>query len=203
MARVRRSGMDAFAEPHRIARLLRGFKGPWFVAGGWAIDLFVGRETRAHEDIEIAVWRDDQRTLRQYLTGWRFEKIARGTREPWREDEWLALPVHEVHGVGPDGESLEILLNERTGGAWQFRRNPTVTRPEDRIALRSRDGIPFLAPEVVLLYKAKDPRPHDEQDFTTAQPRLDPERAEWLRRALELCHPGHPWTAPLGTPATS
>jgi Aminoglycoside-2''-adenylyltransferase len=28
---------------------------PWFVAGGWAIDLFLGTRTRDHEDLEIAV----------------------------------------------------------------------------------------------------------------------------------------------------
>jgi Aminoglycoside-2''-adenylyltransferase len=27
---------------------------PWFVAGGWAIELFLGTQTREHEDLEIA-----------------------------------------------------------------------------------------------------------------------------------------------------
>jgi hypothetical protein len=41
--------------PADIARLLAGVTAPWCVAGGWAIDLFLGRQTREHGDLEIAV----------------------------------------------------------------------------------------------------------------------------------------------------
>jgi len=36
-----------------------GFKGFWCVAGGWAIDMFLGKQTRPHEDMEIVVLRRD------------------------------------------------------------------------------------------------------------------------------------------------
>lgn len=35
-----------------VAGLMRNFPRPWFLAGGWALDWFVGRVTREHGDIE-------------------------------------------------------------------------------------------------------------------------------------------------------
>ena len=205
--RVRRFDVAAmaepFAEPRRVARVMEGFPRAWFVAGGWAIDLFLGRETRAHEDDEIAILRADQEEIRRHLAGWTFEKVVSGVREPWREGEELEPPIHEIHARSPGGEILEILLNEAAGDLWRFRRNLDVARPLLELGLRSADGIPFLAPEVVLLYKAKAPRPCDEQDLAAVLPRLDIGRRGWLLRALEACHPGHPWIARLRPPATS
>ena len=34
--------------------LLAGLPAPWYVAAGWALDLFRGVQTREHGDIEIA-----------------------------------------------------------------------------------------------------------------------------------------------------
>lgn len=31
--------------PDDVAALMRGFAGPWWICGGWAIDLFIARET--------------------------------------------------------------------------------------------------------------------------------------------------------------
>ena len=43
----------------------------WFF-GGWAVDLWVGRPTRAHDDIDVLVWRRDEPQVHQALTaaGW-------------------------------------------------------------------------------------------------------------------------------------
>ena len=43
----------------------------WFF-GGWAVDLWVGRVTRDHDDIDVMVWRDDESRVHEALTeaGW-------------------------------------------------------------------------------------------------------------------------------------
>ena len=41
--------------PSEVARLLIDVDAPWYVTAGWALDLFHGRQTRDHEDLEIAV----------------------------------------------------------------------------------------------------------------------------------------------------
>src|SRR5918993_2466527 len=40
----------------------------WFF-GGWAVDLWVGRLTRPHEDIDVLVWRRDEQRIHEALQG--------------------------------------------------------------------------------------------------------------------------------------
>ena len=160
----------------------------WAVAGGWALDLFLGRQTREHADLDLAIWRSDQHRLRAALSpGWVLEVADSGTLRPWSADECLSLPVHEIHArpVGGAQLALEFLLNERDDTAWIYRRDPEIRRNLDR-AILVRDTIPFLAPEIVLLYKSKAPRPTDEADFQVALPAFTAEQRDWLRLAIEL-----------------
>ena len=147
----------------------------------------------------MAVFRDDQAALRAALTGWTFEAVVSGVRVSWPPDVWLELPVHEVHGqAGPGTDSrIEFLLNERDGADWVYRRDQTVRRPMARALGRSSAGVRFLAPEIVLLYKAKAPRPRDEHDFRVARAVLDDGARAWLRAALAHRSPAHPWMAAL------
>jgi hypothetical protein len=92
---------------------------------------------------------------------------------------------------------LEFLLNESFGETWVFRRDDRIVLPLAVIGMQTESGVPFLVPEVVLLYKAKSSTSKDVADFELVSPRLDAEQREWLRRALEVCHPDHPWIARL------
>ena len=47
-----------------------GFHEPWFVAGGWAIDLFLERVTREHGDIDFCVFRDSLGILLAHFSAW-------------------------------------------------------------------------------------------------------------------------------------
>jgi len=196
--------MGKFEEVLKVKKLMAGFKKPWFIAGGWAIDLFLGRWTREHEDIEIAIFRRDQKAIRSYLIGWELRKVIprKGQiypRELWAEDEWLELPIHQIEAqrIGSDPDPLEILLNESDEEFWVFRRNMEITRPIQRIGLSSGDGVPFLAPEIVLLYKTKNSKIKDEDDFNRVLNLLDEERRLWLKKAIEICHPAHHWLESL------
>jgi hypothetical protein len=69
----------------------------------------------------------------------------------------------------------------------------SLFRPLSTIGLRTVDGIPYLAPEIQLLYKAKEPRSKDEADFASTLPYLNRESRQWLVQALTVVHPNHPW----------
>ncbi|MBN2081200.1 hypothetical protein JW859_03220 [bacterium] len=188
--------------PARAVQLMQLYKHRWAIAGGWAIDLFLGVQTREHEDIELAVFRSDQGDLRQHLVGWNPTYIIPGDKPrelPWPMQENLALPIHEIHTRPPqrDLADMEFLLNETDGADWIFRRDPRVRLPLGAAIMRGDGGVPYLAPEIVLLYKAKHPRAVDEQDFQAALPMLDDVRRQWLGAALNTVHPGHPWLAAL------
>ena len=169
---------------------------PWAVAGGWAIDLRLGYQTREHADVDIAIWRADQHKLRSaLLRDWMLEVADNGTLRPWNPNEWLSLPIHEIHAhpvSGAQSAAFEFLLNERDDTAWVYRRDPGIRRDRD-LAILVRDTISFLAPEIVLLYKSKRPRPTDEADFRVALPALTTEQREWLRLAITRSTSSHPW----------
>lgn len=172
---------------------------PWFIAGGWAIDLFLGKITRPHDDIEIAVFRQDQLEIQKYLSDWTLKKAENGKLLNWNQSESLELPVHAIHCFNEQTEPsfLEILLNERDENEWLYRRNKQITKPLPELFLTSQSGIKFLCPEVVLLYKSKNPRAKDEQDFENALKYLNYESKEWLKDALLIDDSTHHWLKKL------
>ncbi len=186
--------------PEQAAELFEGFDRPWWVAGGWAIDLFLGEQTRPHADIDIAVFRDNQPALRAHLRTWDIHIAHKGTLTPWMPDDWLQPPRHQFW-ARPSREvawTVEVLLEDRDGDQWVFRRDPAIRMPVRRLARMTADRIPYLCPEVALLYKAKDADlERNATDFEAARLRLDAEERRWLRDALQQAHPGHPWMGRL------
>ncbi|WP_419893509.1 nucleotidyltransferase domain-containing protein [Oceanobacillus kimchii] len=53
-----------FEQCKYIKTVMSDFNKDWFFAGGWAIDIFLGKETRDHPDIEIGIFREDQIELK-------------------------------------------------------------------------------------------------------------------------------------------
>ncbi|MFP5115201.1 nucleotidyltransferase domain-containing protein [Bacillaceae bacterium C204] len=183
----------SFEQCQSITSLMAGFNKTWGIAGGWAIDHFIGKETREHKDIEIAVFRKNQLYLKDYLKEWEFKKVIKGEFHSW-ENEFLELPVHEIHASNKlNGAKIEILLNETKDNDWKFRRDLRISYPLTSVWSYSETGIPYLNPEIVLLYKVKNTREKDHQDFMTIKDYLDIEKKQWLRYAIELHEPKHKW----------
>jgi Aminoglycoside-2''-adenylyltransferase len=182
--------------PREVAELLKGADAHWWIAGGLAIDAFVGSfDRRSHEDVDVGLLARDQEVVRAALAGWElFCADPPGTLRPWLDGEHLEEPVHDVWGRQAPGEPwrLALVLNPSDGETWAYRRDDQITRPVTGITFE-RDGIRYLAPEIQLLYKSKGLRPKDERDFDDAEPLLDADQRAWLRRALELTSPGHHW----------
>jgi hypothetical protein len=179
---------------------LSGCQAPYWVAGGWALDLFLGRITRPHHDIDVAILRRDQAVVQRYLADWSLrwvEPRSGGRFHPWHPEEWLALPVHEIHGTHPDGTTIELLLNEAASEIWHFRRDRRIRRPLSLVGRKTPQGMPYLAPEVVLLYKAQDFRASDAADFAIVRDDLNEEQRSWLAHAITTAHGDHPWLATL------
>jgi hypothetical protein len=179
----------------RVSELMREFHRPWAIAGGWSIDLFLGRQTREHADVDVAILRRDQVALQALLDGGRVEKVVEHQLRPWMAAEWLALPIHEVHATLGDGFHVEFLLNEfdPETDEWVFRRDDRVRLPFAD-AIRGDAAVPYLAPEVVLLFKSKYEDAKEDGDFRAALPRLEPHQRLWLRNALAMTAPNHRWT---------
>jgi hypothetical protein len=89
--------------------------------------------------------------------------------------------------------TCEFLLNEERNGEWVFRRNEAVRRPLEEVG-DERDGVPFLRPEIALLYKSAEPSPKNDTDFSLVQAHLSHEAR--LLAALESCDDRHPLDRP-------
>jgi hypothetical protein len=184
-----------FSLPQKIAALMWNFQSDWFIAGGWAIDLYLGEITRPHADIEMAIFRRDQIALQNYLNGWLLQKSENAVLSTWSQNEFLELPVHEIHCYRETSEpqNFEVLLNERNDNEWIYRRNAKVKKSLTEIYLTTDSGIKFLRPEIVLLYKSKNPRAKDEQDFASVVKRLDVASKKWFENALAVGDSKHDW----------
>lgn len=57
----------------RVDELLEGVGIAYWLFGGWAVDFHAGSVTRAHDDVDIAVWLEDLPGISQLLEsdGWR------------------------------------------------------------------------------------------------------------------------------------
>ena len=181
--------------PVEASAILTGLPAPWWVAGGWAIDLFVGRTTRPHGDMDIALLRGSEPALRTHLIDWDIQIAHNGMFEPWQGDvlestrnQFWARPRTDVPWV------LEFLVEDHTNDVWHFRRDTNVVLPMSELMRRSDDGVPYLCPEVVLLYKATSAEEErNQRDFEVAAPLLADGARQWLVRALEQAQAGHPW----------
>ncbi|CDQ39930.1 MULTISPECIES: nucleotidyltransferase domain-containing protein [Virgibacillus] len=187
-----------FEQCKHIKTVMSGFSKNWFFVGGWAIDLFLGKETRVHHDIEIGIFREDQIELKHFLSSWEFKKVVHREFIPWY-NEYLVLPVHEIHAINKmDKHELEILLNESDTVNWRFRRDLRILYPLKSVLKYSETGLPYLAPEIVLLYKVRNTREKDHIDFLSVKDILHAKQKYWLREAIEMHEPKHEWLQLLG-----
>lgn len=182
-------------DPTSIADFMAGFDRPWWVIGGWSIEAFTGIE-REHDDLDISMLACDAVAFREFL-GERYT--------PWVVGSGSMHPFTPQHAdVGREGQLwvrehagapwvLDVPLTPDTDGLWTNKRWPEHVAPVEEVTWAAADGVRYLRPEVTVMMKARLDRPKDREDLDVTWPLLtDPERA-WVREAVALAHPGHPW----------
>jgi hypothetical protein len=151
----------------------------------------------------VVIARADQLALREQMSrrGWRFVTPLKGKLEAWPPHMRLELPRHQAH-AHREGQFIDFLLTDLTAEIWYYRRNPTIIRRMEQAVMRTSEGIPYLAPELVLLFKSKNTgsreRAKDQADYENVYPHMVPEARAWLRWALIASDPAHPWIEQLG-----
>ncbi|KDN16487.1 nucleotidyltransferase domain-containing protein [Amycolatopsis rifamycinica] len=183
-----------------VAGLFSRVRVPWWIAGGYAIELAVGRAFREHADVDVLLLRRDQRAIQEALPSWEWWAAdPPGTLRPWARGEVLGDHIDDVW-CRPSASApwrIQLMLDNADGGAWVSRRNPAVRREIASLGRISAEGVPYLAPEVQLFAKAHATRPKDEEDFEAALPVLDAAQRRWLAEALEATYGPHPWLGRL------
>jgi hypothetical protein len=184
--------------PQDAAELLEGYGGSWWVVGGWAAQAFTG-EPRPHDDVDIAIQRGDLGKFRDHL-------VSR--MHIWRNDGGTLSPVlaDDPDETYPT-QFLQLWLRRNAASRWEYdvncdpgkagqwvnRRLPAMTLPLVKVTWGDPEGIRYINPEILLLFKARQARPKDEADFAAIVPLLSKRRLTWLRDTLTQVHPGHAW----------
>jgi hypothetical protein len=192
--------------PSQLLELLSGVSAPWYVAGGWALDLWRGGHVREHEDIEIGVPTGEAFTeVRRALAPYHFEVVGSGMSWPLDSPAFAVMHqtwVSELSSEHSDGRvdrvyRLDVFREPQREGQWVCRRDESMVFPYDEVIWHDGAGVPYEAPHLALLFKAKHSREKDNADLAGALPLLEPEQRAWLAGAIERLHPGHTWLESL------
>lgn len=168
----------------------------WGLGGGYAVEQFLGTSIRAHGDIDVVVYRDEQLEAQRWLPDWcLYAADPPGTLRAWSANEYLPYGIHDIWGHRTDARAwqLQLMLVEVEEDEWWSRRDATIRgRRDDLIVVYN--GMPCVRIEVQLLYKAKNLLPKDEWEFQACLPLLSADAKRWLKASLHRLYPkGHPW----------
>ena len=182
--------------PSDVAQRMSGVAAPWYVAAGWALELFTGDAARKHDDLEIAVPEARFGEVMAAFPGFDWDVVGDGRVWPYPDQSanhhqtWLRGPATGRYHI-------DVFREPHIGGLWVCRRDASITLPYGELILRTSEGIPYATPEVALLFKAKQVREKDEADFQRVLPMMNPTQRSRLTSWLSQVHPGHPWITPL------
>ena len=195
---------------------------PWAVCGGFALDLFLRRSIRPHGDIDLCVFENHRESIKAYAfdKGWHvYEFRGHGKVRPLGDGtisdpgrnlmcvkdgcdivkfypcEDAGMLYHQFFHTGMNGfHYLEFLFNSVCDNFLVLAQRKGLRRELSK-SISYHNGIPYLAPEIVLLYKASDSEnPAYQQDFDEAYPCLNGEQRAWFAGGMKLLYPyGHPW----------
>ena len=194
--------------PRQAMHVLRDVEAPWYVAAGWAISLHLGEQHREHEDLEVAVPATRFAEVAAALSGHDLYVPGRigdiGFLQPLASAAVALADSHQtwVRDRSTGHWRLDVFREPSHGGEWSCRRDESIRLPYERVIARTDDGIPYLRPEFVLLFKAKHVRAKDEADFRAVVPTMEPAARAWLAETLGRVHPAHVWIERLQAPTT-
>jgi len=184
--------------PWPLPRAVVAFEGApfrWWIGGGHALELHAQRSWREHGDIDVGICRGDIAAAAERLREHRLFVASSGRLLAYHGQP-LEAPAHQNNVWIRESDLghwvLDLTLGEGDAHEWVYRRDPTIRRDWDKAVLRSAGGIPYLAPDLQLLFKSARPRSKDDVDFAQMLPQLCHHELAFLGNAL----PGaHPWRA--------
>lgn len=185
--------------PEELAQRLHGSAITWCVTGGWALDLFLGQQTRDHADLEFATLSSDIPKARKALAELEFFAARNGELSFLERDTDVPDDIWQLWGADFKSQvwRVDMMIERGTTDRWVYKRNSAISQPRDQAIYLNDQGIPFLAPANVLLFKAEHIRKKDQQDFDRVLPHLRPHEKVLLHRWIVSEYVEHPWLEQL------
>ncbi|WP_268618517.1 nucleotidyltransferase domain-containing protein [Paenibacillus alginolyticus] len=177
---------------------MKNFQMPWFISGGWVIDIALGKVTREHDDLDICIYREDANEALRYFEDWEIKVAVPGENRlvGFEQIGDLSLPRYCLH-LFRDKDFVEILLTERVEDKVLFRKNKNITMPINEFALKDCEGRPFVNPVWQLLFKSLNPREKDIEDFNNYVINMNDQQKLWLADGLRIMKPDSVWLEKL------
>lgn len=175
------------------------YPGRYWIAGGWAVDLHVGRVRREHSDVDVLILARDLHLFHAAFGPVTVRDHQTDEERPWVYTDKVVPGRHTLHFAdAADPTAIEVVIALSDGDEWVFHRGQGTHRPLAEISHSSPGGVPYLGPEVVLMLKARDGRAKDDDDFSALAPLLTDVQRQWLiPRLTRPGQPEHPWLAYL------
>jgi len=150
------------------------------------------------EDINDSFW-DDCGGVWAITPGCLPNVLERIDRLQGGKHEVYTYKTRKWH-VQDEIEFIEIAFDTKKDNDYVTLENPKITRPLNK-AILHRDGVPYLAPEIVLCYKSGKgsiesayAKPRTIADFKAIMPMLSDESKTWLLDAIAAIYPdGYGW----------
>ncbi len=176
---------------HQLVSLFEGAPFRWWVSGGLALELHVGRSWRSHEDTDIGVSRSEASLIHTWLTEWEMWVAASGVLSLWN-GETLDPDVGQSNvWMRRSSESpwvIDLTVGDGNSNYWIYRRDRNIRRNWDEAILLTRHDVPYLAPELQLLFKSKNMRAKDDHDARMVIPLLSAGPTQFLTDHLPGDH---------------
>lgn len=203
--------------------LLNGQRFEYAICGGLAIDIFLGYESRKHGDIDLHAFCNDRNSIILYMQSNDFnvyEMLGEGRAHHITDINNQIYKKRNIFCSTPDcelvkliptdeidiyiidffhiGQSklnfIEFLFNDKDENYFLYARNKEIKRELSK-AILSENGLSYLAPELLLLYKSTDTeREGYQQDFKLLYSKMNNEQKEWFNNSLKTMYPnGHKW----------
>lgn len=159
----------------------------WYLAGGIALDEFLGRKTRNHEDIDILV---NFKYLERILDYFNSYKVYNARNGSLRLSALNNIKSTDSLWIAKDGKKsfiIEILFFEEEAGHWVYKRDNAVRKKIEDIYFVKND-MKIIQPEIQLLYKmnSSNVREKDLYDYHNVYPVLEERQRAWLNQYVKL-----------------
>ncbi len=195
----------------------------YMLCGGYAVDMYLQCKTREHSDIDIGVFWEDREEVIRFMksNNWsvyealgggivcKLDNLENYDFERRKNLFCIRNKTPRIHLDHIEGNSytfqmddceqseldyVEFLFNECSNDKFVYYWNSEITRMLNKAIMRE-GRIPYLAPELVLLYKSTSSNTGKSiVDFKAVTEKMNLERKDWLKYALTIAYPhGHSW----------
>lgn len=191
------------------------------ICGGFALDLFTNTDMRIHSDIDVSVFEKDKNKIYLFMkkNKWNiYEFCGQGivylitsANDCQSNRNFMCVKdnceivkffpcdrgdnyfFHEFFDTGIKSFNyIEFLFNESKNNDFIF--NSDISREMSKAILK-RNNIPYLSPELVLLYKSENfERKWYQYDYEKTIAEMNSEQRNWFIGSLDILYPnGHIW----------